>query len=134
MRRLFFFRVVESHGKSPVVQKYKEKLAEVELEGSTENLSAGGIRLKILDQTLPSGAVPGAVLTVGDVLEAGSVLCLKINLSDGEKSVECMAKALRVIRSGLQGEQLAVATLFLVINSVDRKRLEKFCQTHQGSE
>ena len=129
-----FFRVVESHGKSPVVQKYKEKLAEVELEGSTENLSAGGIRLKILDQTLPSGAVPGAVLTVGDVLEAGSVLCLKINLSDGEKSVECMAKALRVIRSGLQGEQLAVATLFLVINSVDRKRLEKFCQTHQGSE
>jgi len=129
-----FFRVVESHGKSPVVQKNKEKLAEVELEGSTENISAGGILLKVLDQTLPSEAVPGAVLTIGEILEAGSVLCLKINLSDGEKSVECMAKALRVIRSETKEKQLAVATLFLVINSIDRTRLEKFCQTHQASD
>jgi type II secretory ATPase GspE/PulE/Tfp pilus assembly ATPase PilB-like protein len=129
-----FFRVVESHGKSPVVQKNKEKLSEIELEGSTENISAGGILLKILDQTLPMGAVPGAVLTIGEILEAGSVLFLKIKLSDGEKSVECMAKALRVIRSGLQGEHLAVATLFLVINSIDRTRLEKFCQAHQASD
>ncbi len=129
-----FFRVVESHGKSPVIQKNKEGLAEVELEGATENISAGGILLKILDRPLPPGAVPGEVLTIGEILEAGSVLCLKINLSDGEKTVECMAKALRVIRSGISGDQLAVATLFLVINSVDRTRLEKFCQAHQVSD
>ncbi len=127
------FRIIESHAKSPLVQKYKEKLAEIPLAGSTENISAGGILLKIFDQPLPAGVIPGAALKIGEVLEAGSVLLLRIGLSDGVKPVECMAKALRISRLGLSGEELSVATLFLVLNSIDRARLEKFCQTHMKS-
>ena len=136
-----FYRIVHYKGTLPKVQKLKDKLAVVDFEGFTENVSAGGVLFKIYDQKLPQEVTGAAQVTVGETLEGGEILDFLIHLPDQENPVECVVKVLRVIRSQeikiplvKADKLLSVATLFLAIDSIDRSRLEKFCQSHQAPD
>ncbi len=136
-----FYRIVHYKGNQPKVQKLKDKLAVVDFEGYTENVSAGGILFKIYDQKLPPEVTGSAQVTVGETLEGGEILDFLVHLPDQENPVECVVKVLRVMRSQeikiplVKADRLlSVATLFLAIDSSDRSRLEKFCQTHQAPD
>ena len=138
------FRVVDYKSSIPAVQKFGEKLTKIEFVGHIENLGPGGVLFTASEQSFPINEnVDGfgktkAAVFAGEILEAGNILDLRIDLPDEAKPVECMAKILRVVRVA---EAVAlesrfnyhVAGLFLVIHSVDRSRLEKFC-SQQGSD
>ena len=130
----FVFRVVDYKGTIPSIQKEKDRLAQLEFSGQVADLSAGGFLFSVVDQRMSSEEKMGGnvAFSLGEVLEAGSVLDVKIDLPDKEEPVECMAKILRVMRSretfgSVQETVFYSGALFLAITSVDRNRLEKFC-------
>lgn len=136
-----FYRIVHYKGSLAKVQEIKNKLAVVDFEGFTENISAGGVLFKIYDQLLPSEVAGAASITVGETLEGGEILDFLIHLPDQDRPIECVVKVLRIVRSQeikiplVKADRLlSVATLFLAIDSIDRSRLEKFCQTHRAPD
>lgn len=136
-----FYRLIHFKGNASKVQKLKDKLAVVDFEGFTENVSAGGVLFKIYDQKLPAEVTGGAQVTIGETLEGGEILDFLIHLPDQDNPVECVVKVLRIVRSQevkvplvKADKLLSVATLFLAIDSIDRSRLEKFCQTHRAPD
>ena len=71
-------------------------------------------------------------ITAGEATMVGSVLELIIELPDDEKPINCVGRVLRVTRSVKKIDDSSkfvfhIAVLFLVINSHDRLRIEKFC-------
>ncbi|MBU9889672.1 MAG: Flp pilus assembly complex ATPase component TadA [Candidatus Omnitrophica bacterium] len=136
-----FYRLVHYKGSSAKIQKLKDKLATFDFEGFTENLSAGGVLFKIYDQKLSPEITGSTALTIGETLEGGEILDFLIHLPDQDNPVECVVKVLRIVRSQqvkvplVKADRLlSVATLFLAIDSVDRTRLERFCQTHRAPD
>ncbi len=139
------YRVVDYRGEHPEVLRNKEQISQVDLEGQTKNLSGGGL-LCISPNKLLTPAQRDKLGTeqsgikAGDVLGVGSILELKINLPDGGKPINCIAKVLRVDRSvqvvdGQSEFAFQVGVMFLVIHSADRIRIEKFCEVeHENDE
>lgn len=83
----------------------------------TENLSAGGL-----------------FFVTRHALRTGMILEIKLNLIEREAPIECLGKVLRITRTltslGPDGTfEYKVAVPFLSINSVDRSKIETFCQT-----
>lgn len=132
------YRIIDYHGHHPQVAAVKNQLSQTDLEGEAENLSAGGL-MYASDNMILEGS-PGAEageITIGDALEAGSILELQIKLPDGGKPVRCIGRVLRIAPSVKVLEEnkfiFHVAVLFLVIHSVDRMRIEKFCESAEES-
>ena len=134
------FRIIDYKGIMPLVQSAKDELATLEFQGHARDISAGGIYFSVLDQKI-RGNQPGGSegeFSLGRALESGSILEMKIILPEGEKPVGCiaMAKILRVAHlsetSGSATEPFCrVGAAFLAIDSEDRQRLMKFCETNQ---
>lgn len=136
------FKIIDYKGAMPLSRAAMEKLATLEFQGNTRDISAGGIYFSVLDQKLKSDKSGGDhdEFSLSQSLESGSVLEMKIILSDGDKPVNCMAmaKILRVTHSSKVSENAKepfcrVGAAFLAINSEDRQRLMKFCETHKES-
>lgn len=130
------YRVVEYSVNRPSLDKIKETISKFEFGGFIANISPGGILFMTSDHPMPQQGLAldqASPVSIGDALEAGNVLELKINLPDLGMPVECIAKILRVIRL-VENERTPhsfayhVAMMFLAISSLDRNHLEKFCQ------
>ena len=134
------FRIIDYKGGMPLTQPAKTKLATLEFQGHARDISAGGLYFSVLDQKVsvsPPGG-HGGEFSLGQALESGSLLEMKIILPDEEKPVSCMAmaKILRVAHlseaSGSAKEPFCrVGAAFLAIDSEDRHRLMKFCIANQ---
>lgn len=129
------FRVIDYQGMVPSIQAAREKLEPFEFEGHTRDISAGGIYFSIRDQRVPDKTnVSGELsFSLGQVLESGSILEIKIIFPNGEKPVRCMAKILRVTQTfEISGETkelfCRVGASFLSMDSEDRHRLAKFIE------
>ncbi|HCM43243.1 MAG TPA: hypothetical protein DIS66_08050 [Candidatus Omnitrophica bacterium] len=129
------YRIIEYQAQHPQLAAIKETLPQKNWDGNVENLSAGGLLYSSDNLTLEDGGgAETAEMTIGDAIEAGSILELQIHLPDGEKPPRCIGRVLRVTRTLKLFEAgskfvFHIAVLFLVINSVDRQRIEKFCES-----
>jgi hypothetical protein len=135
-----FFRVIDYHGANPVIRAAQSKLATLEFEGHSCDISAGGVYFSIPDQrVLNNTGVPGdASFSLADAIESGNVLEIKILLPNGEKPVKCMAKKLRFSKSsemvgGKEESFCRVGVSFLSLDSEDRCRLLKFLEKDRNS-
>ena len=126
----------------PLTQPAKAKLTTLEFQGHARDISAGGIYFSVLDQKVSWGQLGDSEgeFSLGQALESGSILEMRIILPDEEKPVVCMAmaKILRVAHlsetSGSAKEPFCrVGAAFLSIDSEDRHRLMKFCETNKES-
>lgn len=134
------FRIIDYKGVMPLTQAARTKLATIEFQGHARDISAGGIYFSVPDQMLAASQLGGSggEFSLRQSLESGSVLEMTISLSEGERSVRCMAmaKILRVVQlseiSGSAKESFCrVGATFLAIDSEDRNRLMKFCETNK---
>ena len=134
------FRIIDYKGIVPLTPQAKAELALLEFKGHVWDISAGGIYFSIFDQKTPGGH-PGAgegAFSLGQVLEPGSILEIKIILPNGENPVGCMAKILRVIHLSEPSESTKepfcrVGVAFFSIDSKDRSRLIKFFELNKES-
>jgi len=136
------FRIIDYKGVMPLTPSAKAQLATIEFQGHARDISAGGIYFSVLDQKIPggrSGSFEGD-FSLGNALESGSILEMKIMLPDEEKSVVCMAmaKILRVthlleVAGSVKEPFCRIGVAFLAIDSEDRHRLMKFCETNKES-
>ncbi|PIQ86877.1 MAG: hypothetical protein COV74_03330 [Candidatus Omnitrophica bacterium CG11_big_fil_rev_8_21_14_0_20_45_26] len=111
------YRIVDDQGQKT---DSKEKLSHPYGRGVTENISAGGI----------------SFLT-RDPIKAGSILELKLEMPDQLDPIQCLGRTLRVMKvldwvGDAGGYRYKLAVLFLAINSVDRTRIENFCELTIG--
>lgn len=126
------YRVVDYQGENPAIDQMKEELGKIPFDGMTEDIGAGGM-LCISEDWQVEKADSGNEIdfNVGEALEPGNVLDLRIHLTDGSKPIECMGRILRVQKITENQEEkkmrYRIGLLFLVINSTDRARIEKFC-------
>ncbi len=135
------FRIIDYKERMPLTPQAKTELALLEFKGHVRDISAGGIYFSIYDQEISGGyqeAVEGA-FSLGQVLESGSILEIRIILPNGEKPVGCMAKILRVMHLSEPSESMKepfcrVGAAFLSIDSEDRARLIKFFEINKESQ
>ncbi len=80
--------------------------------GVTKDISAGGL-----------------VFVSDESLAIGLFLELKIELPDGKKPIECLAKTVRVEEMG-KGKNYGIAVCFLDITGAQRARLNKYVEAH----
>lgn len=132
-----FFKIVDYKGGDARIIQAKKELMQVEFEGVSRDLSAGGIYFSVLDQPITDkiGAIEGPVILLWESLELGSILDVRILLPKGEKPVRCMAKVCRVFRSMGQANSgvaawCRIGLSFLALDSDDRHRLMKFSKTN----
>ncbi|HOW59972.1 MAG TPA: PilZ domain-containing protein [Candidatus Omnitrophota bacterium] len=123
----FIFRVLEYHGDRSLIKDDKEKLSQLVFEGFVKNVSEGGILFETSGQLQSQEKKPAeqlAPFSVLDILEPGNVLALRINLSNGDASVECTARILRLIQANHESGHCCVpfhiAVVFLKISARDR--------------
>jgi len=135
-----FFRIVDYQGTIPFIQAARVKLAALEFEGHSHDISAGGVYFSIADQRMTDKSNVAAELdfSLGQALESGSILEIKILLPNGEKPVKCMAKILRVSKSleqvgSVEESFCRVGVSFLALDSEDRCRLLKFFEMNRKS-
>lgn len=127
------YRVIEHHSQRPQLAATKELISNKEWKGEAKNISAGGILYSSENSSIqPGNTSDGMSMTLGEIVEVGSVLDLQIQIPDGESPVKCVGRVLRVSRSVKATDEgskfiIHIAVLFLVINSTDRLRIEKFC-------
>lgn len=129
------YRVADYQGRKPEILKMKTQLSNMQWEAVTKDLSAGGLMFSSKNHCVAGRrAEDTEEIWLEDVFEVNNILELKINLPDGGSPIECMAKVRRLARS-TEPEEVEKETrvfeagvMFLVINSPDRIRLEKFCQ------
>lgn len=134
------FRVIDYQGMVPLIQAARAQLAPFEFEGHTRDISAGGIYFSIRDQLVSDKTNVSGELSfqLGQVLESGSILEIKIIFPNGEKPVGCMAKILRVSKSlewvdSIEESFCRVGVSFLSLDSEDRCRLLKFLEMNKES-
>jgi type IV pilus assembly protein PilB len=136
------FRIIDYKGNVSLTPKAKTELAMIEFQGHSRDISAGGIYFTVSDQKLPGGQTGDSPseFSLRQSLESGSVLEMKIHLSDGGRPVECMAmaKILRVAHlaetpGSVAESSCRVGAAFLAIDSEDRHRLMKFCEMNRES-
>jgi type II secretory ATPase GspE/PulE/Tfp pilus assembly ATPase PilB-like protein len=134
------FRIIDYKGIRPLAPQAKAELALLEFKGHVRDISAGGIYFSIFDQKISGGPqrVGEGTLSLGQVLESGSILEIKILLPGGEKPVGCMAKILRVIHftepsESAQEPFCRIGVAFLSIDSEDRSRLMKIFELNKES-
>ncbi|MGI6241054.1 MAG: ATPase, T2SS/T4P/T4SS family [Candidatus Omnitrophota bacterium] len=135
-----FFKIVDYKGEDARIIQAKKELMQVEFEGVSRDLSAGGIYFSVLDQPITDkiGAIEGPAILLWESLEVGSVLDIRILLPKGEKPVRCMAKICRVFRSMGQASSgvtawCRIGLSFLALDSDDRHRLMKFSKINAES-
>jgi rRNA processing protein Gar1 len=124
----------------PLILASRAPLASIDFEGHTRDISGGGVYFTVHEQLMP-GKNNGAgemAFSLSQALESGSILEIKIVLPNSEKPVRCMAKILRVTQSrelvGKVEEVFCrVGASFLAIESEDRCRLIRFCETSKES-
>jgi len=132
------YRILESSAQHPQLAALKDLIADKDWEGEANNLSAGGL-LYSSEVAETAGETGNEVeMSVNDAIETGTILDLHIELPDKEKPVHCVGRVLRANRSLRGGEEesrfvFQIAVLFLVINSHDRMRIEKFCETRRSA-
>ncbi len=129
------YRVIESSAQHPQFTALRDLIADKDWEGEAQNLSAGGLLYSSEASSLGPSAGNEVEMSVNDAIDAGTVLDLHIHLTDGEKPVHCIGRVLRANRAMRPTEEgsrfvFQIAVLFLVINSHDRMRIEKFCESH----
>jgi hypothetical protein len=132
------FRIIDYKGVLLLAPSVKAKLGALEFQGNSRDISVGGIYFSVPEQKI-SGGSEGEFL-LSQALESGSILEMKILLSDGGDPVNCMAmaKILRVTQLSEKSESeknpfCRVGAAFLSIDSEDRHRLMKFCEMNQES-
>jgi hypothetical protein len=132
------FRIVNYQGAISAIRTAREKLALLEFEGHTRDISAGGVYFSICDQlVLDKSNIAGDVsFPLGQALESGSILEIEIMFPNGGKAVKCMAKILRVSKSlelvaGNEESFCRVGASFLALDSEDRCRLLKFLEVNK---
>jgi type II secretory ATPase GspE/PulE/Tfp pilus assembly ATPase PilB-like protein len=123
------FRILNYPSEGEAIPDFQSRLEKIEFEGSTANLSAGGL-LFVASNRFQEDLNK----SLGDLLKVGLTLDLKLLIPDGGKPVECLGRILRISRFAVHVQREGkfyyhVSILFLVINSVDRQRLENFCET-----
>ncbi len=74
----------------------------------------------------------GVVLISDDTIKMGDVLEIKMEMPDGGKPIQCIARVVRVTYIEKEGRMVdafsqKIAVTYLAINSVDRLRIENFC-------
>lgn len=134
------FRIIDYQGAMPLPQESRTRLASVEFEGRTRDISAGGIFFSVPDQRLSEElhVGPEKAFSLGQALESGSLLEMQILLTDEEKPVRCMAKILRVSKfmemvGSIEETFCRVGATFLALDSEDRCRLMKFFEMNRDS-
>ncbi len=135
-----FFRILDYQGDAPLILASRAPLATIEFEGHTRDISGGGVYFTVHEQLMPgkSHAAGEMAFSLSQALESGSILEIKIVLPNSEKPVRCMAKILRVTQSRelIEGKEeifCRVGASFLAIDSEDRCRLIRFCETSKES-
>lgn len=88
----------------------------VEFATRTEDISAGGMRF------ISKGLLP-----------VGSILGVKIQLQEGDKPIECLAKVCRVEEDGLKNIY-AMVNYYLDLSSADRARISRFVAKNLEAE
>ncbi len=129
------YRLIEYQAEQvPPLSTMKEAILKKNWEAEVQDISAGGLLFATENLSLHTNEKKSEAtnVSVSDIINAGSVLDLRITLPDGESPVNCIGRVLRVSRSVKKQESTEqfifhVAVLFLVINSHDRLRIEKFC-------
>ncbi|MBI4549794.1 MAG: Flp pilus assembly complex ATPase component TadA [Candidatus Omnitrophica bacterium] len=124
------FRFVNYPAGDEAVPDFQSRLEKIEFEGTTANLSAGGMLFVTSNRFFEE-----LNKSLGDLLKVGLTLDLRLAIPDGAKPVECLGRILRITRFAVHIQREGkfyyhVSILFLVINSVDRQRLEKYCEAH----
>ncbi len=88
----------------------------VEHPSVTEDISAGGVSF-----------ISKVLLSVGTIIE------LKIQLGQGQKSIECLSKVCRVEEDSLENVY-KIVTYFLDISSADRSYINKYIESKLNAE
>jgi len=135
-----FFKILDYQGDVPLIVAARTKLAPIEFEGHTRDISGGGVYFSVHEQLMPDkkNTAGEMAFSLSQALESGSILEIKIVLPNSERPVRCMGKILRVTQSReLIGENeelfCRVGASFLAIDSEDRCRLIRFCETSKES-
>lgn len=127
------FKIVNYEGTKSGILKFKKELEQTLYDCESEDISAGGMLLRCPDAPLVKPEVAKTEMKLGDALDVGMIIDLSIQLPDQGKPILCVAKILRMKRSLVMVRDTSrfvfhLSLLFLVIDSMDRLRIEKFCQ------
>ncbi len=127
------YRVIESSAQHPEFAALSSMVANKDWEAEAENISAGGLLYTSQGASFRPEGGSEVEISVSDAVVAGTILDLHIDLPDGERPVHCVGRVLRANRTVRADEDKSrfifqIAVLFLVINSHDRLRIEKFCE------
>lgn len=130
------YRVIESTAQHPKFDELTKIIADKDWEGEAQNISAGGLLYSTESLDAKDASGRQVEMSVNDAVDVGTLLDLHIHLADGEKPLHCVGRVLRANRATrLVGGQnrfvFQIAVLFLVINSHDRLRIEKFCESQR---